>query len=54
VLRQITRAYKAILIKTLQIKINITSIDIYLRKLTQKLIINIESRISSATIAIAI
>jgi len=40
--------------KILQIKINITLINIYLHKLTQKLITNIKSRMSSAIIMIKI
>ncbi len=33
ILRQVTKIYKAILTKTLQIEINTTSINIYIRKL---------------------
>jgi len=46
--------YKAILTKTLQIEINIASIDIYLRKFIQRLITNIESRMLNAIIVTTI
>ncbi len=49
-LRQITKIYKAILTKILQIEINRMLIDIYLRKLTQKSITSIKLRISNAII----
>ncbi len=50
-LRQITRIYKAILTKILQVKINTILIDIYLSKLTQKSITNIKSHIANVVIA---
>ena len=50
-LRQITNAYKTISTKTLQVETNIASIDIYLSKLTQRLITNIKLRIANAIIA---
>jgi len=50
-LKQITKIYKAISTKILQIKINTMSIDVYLSKLIQKLITNIKSRIANIVIA---
>jgi len=49
-LRQITKVYKTTSTKALQVKINIMSIDIYLSKLTQKSITNIELHIVNAII----
>jgi len=51
-LRQIINVYRTILTKILQIKINIISINIYLRKLIQKLITNINLQELSKVIAI--
>ena len=50
ILKQITEIYKTISTKILQIKINIILIDIYLSKLIQKSIINIESCIANIII----
>jgi len=50
-LKQITKIHKTISIEILQIKINIILIDIYLSKLTQKLITNIKLRIANDVIA---
>ncbi len=50
-LKQITKTYKTISIRILQIKINTILIDIYLSKLTQKSITNIKSRIANVVIA---
>ena len=50
-LKQVTKIYKAISIEILQLKINIISIDIYLSKLIQKSITNIELRIVNVVIA---
>ncbi len=50
-MKQITKIHKTISIEILQIKINIILIDIYLSKLTQKLITNIKLRIANDVIA---
>jgi len=50
-LKQITKIYKTILTKALQVEINIASINIYLSKLTQKSITNIKLRIVNIVIA---
>ena len=49
-LRQVIGAYKATPTETLQVETNTTSIDIHLRKLTQRSIINLNSRKSSEVI----
>ena len=49
-MRQIIDVYKAIFTKALQIETNTISINIHLRKLTQKSIINMNSRKSNEII----
>ncbi len=49
-LKQITKIYKTILTKILQIKINTILINIYLSKLIQKSITNIKSYIANIVI----
>ena len=49
-LKQITKTYKTISIRILQIKINTILIDIYLSKLTQKSITNIKLYIANIVI----
>ena len=49
-LRQITKIYKTTFTKTLQMKINTTSIDIHLKKLLQRSIINMNVKNSRKTI----
>jgi len=49
-LRRITKVYKTIFIKVLQVEINILFINIYLKKLIQRLIVTINAQELNKTI----